>query len=51
VRVRAGENTIQFYYPQPLYFAMILVSWCTLAAVFAIPGLKPSRPDTQSSSD
>jgi uncharacterized membrane protein YfhO len=51
VRVRGGENTIHFYYRQHLYFAMILVSWCTLAAVFAISRLKPSRPDTQSSSD
>jgi uncharacterized membrane protein YfhO len=39
VRVRSGENTVQFYYPQHLYFAMILVSWITLVAVFAIPRL------------
>ena len=39
VRVRNGENTVQFYYPQHLYFAMILVSWITLVAVFAIPRL------------
>jgi hypothetical protein len=39
VRVRSGENTIHFYYPQPLYFAMILVSWTTLAAVFVVPRL------------
>jgi hypothetical protein len=51
VRVRSGENTIDFYYPQHLYFTMVLVSWCTLVAVFAIPRLKPARPDTQSSSD
>ena len=36
VRVRAGENTIQFYYPQPLYFTLVLLSWSTLVAVFAI---------------
>lgn len=39
VRVRAGENTVQFYYPQHLYFALVLLSWSTLAAVFAIPRL------------
>ena len=39
VRVRSGENTVQFYYPQHVYFAMILVSWTTLVAVFAIPRL------------
>ena len=40
VRVRAGENTIQFYYPQALYFGLVLLSWGTLLAVFAIPLLK-----------
>jgi hypothetical protein len=50
VRVRSGENTIDFYYPQHLYFAMVLLSWCSLVAVFAIPRLKPSGPDAQSSS-
>ena len=39
VRVHSGENTVQFYYPQHLYLAMILVSWTTLLAVFAIPRL------------
>ena len=39
VRVRSGENTIHFYYPQHLYFAMVLVSWTTLVGVFAIPRL------------
>ena len=39
VRVRAGENTVQFYYPQHLYFALVLLSWSTLVAVFAIPRL------------
>ena len=39
VRVRSGENTIHFYYPQHLYLAMILVSWSTLVAVFVVPGL------------
>jgi hypothetical protein len=41
VPVRAGENTIEFYYPQPLYFALVLLSWSTLVAVFAMPRLKP----------
>ncbi|PWT79313.1 MAG: hypothetical protein C5B58_13765 [Acidobacteria bacterium] len=40
VRVRAGENTIQFYYPQPLYFTLLLLSWTTLVVVFAMPGWK-----------
>lgn len=43
VRVRAGENTIEFYYPQPLYFALVLLSWGTLVAVFAMPKLKAKR--------
>jgi hypothetical protein len=34
VHVRGGENTIQFNYPQPLYFALVLLSWSTLATVF-----------------
>jgi len=37
VRVCAGENTIQFYYPQPLYFALVLLSWSTLVAVLVMP--------------
>jgi hypothetical protein len=40
VRVRAGENVIQFYYPQPLYFGLVLLSWTTLIAVFAMPRRK-----------
>jgi hypothetical protein len=40
VRVRAGENVIQFYYPQPLYFGLVLLSWTTLIAVFAMPRWK-----------
>ena len=43
VRARAGENTIQFYYPQPLYFMLVLVSWSTLVAVFAIPRWKSCK--------
>jgi len=43
VRVRAGENTVQFYYPQQLYFALVLLSWSTLIAVFAIPRLNGIR--------
>jgi hypothetical protein len=41
VRVRAGENTIQFYYPQALYFVLVFLSWSTLVAVFAVPRLRP----------
>jgi hypothetical protein len=40
VRVPAGDNRIQFYYPQHLYFALVLLSWGTLAAVFAMPRSK-----------
>jgi hypothetical protein len=36
VRVRAGENIIQFYYPQHLYFGLVVLSWTTLVAVFAM---------------
>lgn len=44
VRARAGENTIQFYYPQPLYFMLVLLSWSTLVAVFAIPRWEAAGP-------
>jgi uncharacterized membrane protein YfhO len=37
VHIGAGENTIEFYYPQPLYFALVILSWTTLVAVFAMP--------------
>jgi hypothetical protein len=47
VRVRSGENTIHFYYPQHLYFAMILVSWSTLAAVFVVPRLNAIKVGQQ----
>jgi hypothetical protein len=47
VRVRSGENTIHFYYPQHLYFVMILVSWTTLVAVFAIPRLNAIKVGQQ----
>jgi hypothetical protein len=50
VRVRSGENTIHFYYPQHLYFAMILVSWSTLAAVFVVPRLNAIKVDNKNSS-
>jgi hypothetical protein len=43
VRVRAGENTIQFYYPQPLYFALVFLSWSTLVAVLAVRPWKTKR--------
>jgi hypothetical protein len=43
VRVRAGENTIDFYYPQPLYFTLVLLSWGTLVAVFVMPPWKTNR--------
>jgi hypothetical protein len=51
VRVRSGENTIDFYYPQHLYFALVFLSWSTLAAVFVVPRLNASRPDSKISSD
>jgi hypothetical protein len=47
VRVRSGENTIRFYYPQHMYFAMILVSWGTLAAVFVVPRLNAIKTGQQ----
>jgi len=43
VRVLAGENTIDFYYPQPLYFILVFVSWGTLVAVLAVPPWKTKR--------
>jgi hypothetical protein len=43
VRVGAGDNTIEFYYPQPVYFALVLLSWTTLVAVFAMPRWKAAR--------
>ena len=47
VRVSAGENIIQFYYPQALYFALVLLSWTTLVAVFAIPQWKAASPSPE----
>ena len=44
VRVGAGENTIEFYYPQPLYFALVLLSWTTLVAIFAMPRWQTAKP-------
>ena len=43
VQVKAGENTIDFYYPQPLYFALVLLSWGTLVAVVAMPPWRTTR--------
>ena len=40
VHVGAGESTIEFYYPQRLYFALVLLSWTTLVAIFATPLLE-----------
>jgi hypothetical protein len=40
VRVRTGENTIEFYYPQALYFGLVVVSWTTLLAILLISGWK-----------
>ena len=48
VRVRAGENTIQFYYPQYLYFGLVFLSWTTLITVFAMP-LWKSREEAPAS--
>ena len=44
VCVHGGENTIQFHYPQPLYFALVLLSWTTLVAAFAMPRWEAARP-------
>jgi hypothetical protein len=43
VQVHAGENTIEFYYRQPLYFALVLLSWSTLLAVLPMPRWKAAR--------
>jgi hypothetical protein len=43
VQLKAGENTIDFYYPQPLYLALVLLSWGTLVAVLAVPAWKTRR--------
>ncbi len=43
VPVRSGENTIDFYYPQRMYFALVLLSWGTLVAVLAMPPWKTTR--------
>jgi hypothetical protein len=34
VRVRAGENTVRFSYPQKWYVVLLVVSWGTLILVF-----------------
>jgi hypothetical protein len=39
VRVRAGENTVQFFYTQRLYLALLIFSWGSLVVVFVLPGL------------
>lgn len=36
VRVQAGQNTIQFYYPHTWYFALVYFSWTMLASVFLL---------------
>jgi len=40
VRVRAGENEIQFEYGQTLYFVLLLLSWGTVATVLVAPSLR-----------
>jgi hypothetical protein len=37
VRVRAGENDIQFDYRQTAYFLLLLISWATLAIILLMP--------------
>lgn len=44
VRVRAGENKVQFYYPQPMYFALIFLSWLTLAVILVMPAIRELLP-------
>lgn len=44
VRVEAGENTIQFSYDQTAYFALVAISWSTLATIFMLPLILKSRP-------
>jgi hypothetical protein len=39
VRVRAGENEIQFQYGQTLYFVLLALSWGTVATVLVMPSL------------
>lgn len=44
VRVREGENTVQFSYPHPRYFAMVFLSWATLITLFvALPAYRRLR--------
>lgn len=54
LRVRAGENRIQLYYEAKAYFALLILSWGTLASVFVVPQLvklrlarrrDPTRPE------
>jgi hypothetical protein len=44
VRVSAGDNIIQFDYPQRLYFVLILLSWTTLILVLVTAEWKRCKP-------
>ena len=43
LHVRAGENRIQLYYEANGYFALLILSWGTLASVFVVPPLLKLR--------
>ena len=43
VRIRAGENTIEFFYSQRLYAVLVFLSWATLVTVFVLPRRKPAE--------
>ena len=36
IRVHAGENKVQFYYRQTMYFILLILSWSTVGAVLVI---------------
>jgi hypothetical protein len=36
LRVHSGQNNVQFWYPQPGYFALLVLSWGTLATLFLV---------------
>ena len=44
VRVHRGQNVVQFWYPQAAYFALVFLSWGTLATLFlVVPGYRSLR--------
>jgi hypothetical protein len=44
VRVSAGDNIIEFDYPQRLYFVLVFLSWITLILVLATAEWKRCKP-------